>query len=111
MYMPVPGITYENGDRGIPENYTVYINGEECPVESGYIVMPDNFSDDTCSLKLEWEKDGETYSYETELSVEQGTAENWKDALIKYIRNDSDVENQQGYCLIYLNNDNIPGTC
>lgn len=108
MYLPVPEVTYENGDSGIPENYTVYINGEECPVESGYVVMPDNFSDDTCDLRLEWEEGGETYSYETELSVEPGTAENWKDALIEYVQNDSDIENQQGYCLIYLDDDNIP---
>ncbi|MDO4330413.1 MAG: hypothetical protein Q4C66_13900 [Lachnospiraceae bacterium] len=38
----------------------------------------------------------------------KAAAEDWRQAYVEYLRTDSDVEGQEGYVLIYLDNDDIP---
>lgn len=75
IYLSSPEAIYEDGSSAILESYTVYINGNECPVESGYVVMPEGFSDDVCDLRLEWQKGEEDCFYETAINIEIEKAE------------------------------------
>ena len=108
MYIPIPEITYDDGTTGTPDNCRVYINGQECLLESGYITLPDDIQEGLCSLRLEWENDGEEYFCETDINLDTISSENWRDAFIEYIQYGTEIENPWGYCLIYLDDNDIP---
>lgn len=104
----IPEITYDDGETETPDNCRIYMDGEKCKTDSGYTVIPERIRSDTCDLRLEWDRDGEEYYIETEITLESNASDDWRNALAEYVQNESEVENQEGYYLIYLDNNDIP---
>lgn len=100
---------YTNGEAAdCWRDCKVYVNNRPCKAKAGKVWLPSDFSEDSCTLRVEWVEDNTKYFCERAVALLAAENDDWKDAFIYYLENESDVENQEGYMLIYLDDDDIP---
>ncbi len=96
IYLSAPEVIYKNGSSSVLEEYAAYVNGKECTVEAGYITMPKNFDDETCSLRLEWERKGNESFYETTISLKKEKAEAFDSVKSELLRQYGEAKKEVG---------------
>lgn len=63
-----PEVSYDDGTKENITKYTAYINDTKCEMKDGRVCVPDGTPND-CTLRLEWEKDGQKQSCEKAITV------------------------------------------